>query len=51
MSSEITQRLCIPHWAVKLFGKWINSGSIDVTKVLPLECYTNPMETIRTVKK
>lgn len=48
---EVVQRLCIPAWVTALFGKWVDSGSIDLSKVIPLECYTKGLETVRKVTK
>ena len=48
---KVTQRLVIPVWIAKLFGQWVESGQIDLTKHIPLENYSQPVETVRQVER
>ena len=49
---KVTQRLCIPNWIVRACGQWVESGQIDLTKHIPLECYTSAtVETVRQVER
>ncbi len=48
---RVTQRLCIPHWAIQVYADWIDSAEIDLTKHIPLENYSQPVETVRQVER
>ena len=48
---KVTQRLCIPLWIVKLWGRWVDSAEIDLAKNIPLEGYSVPVETVRQVEQ
>ena len=45
------QRLVISRLVLEQAGKWVDSDQIDLSEVVPLECYTVPVETIREVER
>jgi hypothetical protein len=45
------QRLCIPQLALGTVAVWVDSDQISLADVVPLECYTVPVETIREVER
>ena len=45
------QRLCIPQSALETVAVWVDSDQINLSKVVPMECYTVPVETIREVER
>ena len=45
------QRLCIPRLALDTVAVWVDSDQISLADVVPLECYTVPVETIREVER
>ena len=45
------QRLCIPQLALDTVAVWVDSDQISLADVVPLECYTVPVETIREVER
>ena len=48
---RVTQRLCVPLWIVKIFGRWVDSAEINLTESVPLENYSVPVETVRQVER
>jgi len=48
---KVTQRLCVPLWIVKIFGRWVDSAEINLTESIPLESYSVPVETVRQVER
>ena len=48
---KVTQRLVIPLWIVKIFGRWVDSAEINLTESIPLESYSVPVETVRQVER
>jgi len=48
---KVTQRLCIPLWIVKICGRWVDSAEINLTESIPLENYSQPVETVRQVER
>ena len=45
------QRLVVSRVVLEQAGKWVDSDQIDLSEVVPLECYTVPVETIREVER
>jgi hypothetical protein len=45
------QRLCIPQSALETVAVWVDSDQINLSEVVPMECYTVPVETIREVER
>ena len=45
------QRLVVSRLVLEQAGKWVDSDQIDLSEVVPLECYTVPVETIREVER
>lgn len=45
------QRLCIPRLALDTVAVWVDSDQISLADVVPMECYTVPVETIREVER
>ena len=45
------QRLCIAQSILETVAVWVDSDQIDLSEVVPLECYTVPVETIREVER
>ena len=45
------QRLCIPRQALESVAVWVDSDQISLADVVPMECYTVPVETIREVER
>ena len=44
-------RLVNSRLVLEQAGKWVDSDQIDLSEVVPLECYTVPVETIREVER
>jgi len=45
------QRLCIPQSDLETVAVWVDSDQINLSEVVPMECYTVPVETIREVER
>ena len=45
------QRLVVSRVVLEQAGKWVDSDQIDLSEVVPMECYTVPVETIREVER
>ena len=45
------QRLCIPQSILETVAVWVDSDQINLSEVVPMECYTVPVETIREVER
>jgi hypothetical protein len=45
------QRLVISRWLIQQAGKWVDSDKVNLDDHVPLECYSQPVETVRQVER
>ena len=48
---KVTQRLVISRWLIQQAGKWVDSDKVNLNDHVPLECYSQPVQTVRQVER